>query len=67
MRYPNIWTVHGIFQHLCDGPENVASMLDGGVHWFPARPLGMPTLGNRIRAAWLVFIGRADAVEWPYD
>lgn len=34
----------------------------------PARPLGTCyTLSKRIRAAWLVFTGRADAVIWPGD
>lgn len=32
----------------------------------PARPLGLQGLGIRlrIRAAWLVFTGQADAVRW---
>lgn len=38
-----------------------------GVHWFPARPLGYPSLRRRWRAAWLVFTGRADAVLWIDD
>jgi hypothetical protein len=33
--------------------------------WVPARPLGFPSFGYRIKAAWLVFTGRADALIWP--
>jgi hypothetical protein len=33
--------------------------------WVPARPLGYPSLRERIKAAWLVWTGRADALIWP--
>lgn len=33
--------------------------------WMPARPLGAPTIGNRLKCAWLVFTGKADALTWP--
>lgn len=33
--------------------------------WVPARPCGFYSIGNRLRCAWLVFTGRADAVVWP--
>lgn len=33
--------------------------------WVPARPMGYPNIASRIRAAWLVFTGRADALIWP--
>ena len=32
--------------------------------WVPARPLAGP-LSLKIRAAWLVLTGKADAVIWP--
>lgn len=32
-----------------------------------SRFLGMFTLRNRIKAAWLVFTGQADALVWPED
>lgn len=34
--------------------------------WTPARPLGLDGLflGVRLKAAWLVFTGRADVVRW---
>lgn len=36
-----------------------------GQRWVPARPMGFYSIGNRLRCAWLVFTGRADAVTWP--
>ena len=36
-----------------------------GKHWYPARACGLDTWPNRIRAAWLVFTGQADALLWP--
>lgn len=35
--------------------------------WVPARPLGYYSLRNRIKCAWLVFTGKADALVWPMD
>lgn len=63
MDYPNIWKAGELVDHCvrCDAMESV-----GGNLWQPCRPLGMPTLRSRIRAAWLVFTGRADAVLWDF-
>lgn len=33
--------------------------------WQPARPISCPSLLERIRYAWWVFIGKADALTWP--
>ena len=33
--------------------------------WVPARPLGYQSFFNRVRCAWLVFTGKADALVWP--
>ena len=36
--------------------------------WVPARPVTRQhLLVNRMRNAWLVLIGKADAVVWPED
>lgn len=35
--------------------------------WVPARPLGLYSMKNRLRLAWLVFTGKADALKWPLD
>lgn len=32
--------------------------------WVPARPIGFPTVWERLRATWLVFTGQADALVW---
>ncbi len=33
--------------------------------WVPARPIGAFGIIHRLKATWLVFTGRADAVTWP--
>lgn len=38
--------------------------LTGKEVWIPARPLGYPSLKDRLRATWLVFTGKADALLW---
>jgi len=37
-----------------------------GKNWLPARPMVKgESWTKRIKAAWLVLIGKADAVRWP--
>jgi len=59
VKSPSIFTIDSIIQ-AARGPQ---------VHiereWVPARPLGFVSLTHRIRATWLVFTGKADAVVWP--
>ena len=33
--------------------------------WYPARPIGDKFSLCSLKSAWLVFIGKADAVIWP--
>lgn len=33
--------------------------------WVPARPMGFCSFRYRIKAAWKVFIGECDALQWP--
>jgi hypothetical protein len=33
--------------------------------WVPARPLGYQSFRSRLKLAWMVFTGRADALVWP--
>ena len=56
---PNHWTLTTFHDLIAHGPQ---SHRDG--HWEPSRPLGMFTLISRFQLAWLVFTGRADALEW---
>ena len=44
---------------------NGDTLMQTGKYWVPARPLGLSTIGNRIRATWLTFTGKADIVVWP--
>lgn len=61
-RYPNIWELENLVRHCVDG--SVQARLPDG-QYVPARPSGFCSLGQRIRAAKLVFTGKADAVAWP--
>jgi hypothetical protein len=61
-RYPKIWSLKSLVDY-CNKGECQAGLPDG--RWVPARPLGFCSLGQRIRAAKLVFTGKADAVRWP--
>jgi|GEM_PF-5438269 len=36
-----------------------------GDKWVPARPLGFQSFGSRVKLAWMVFTGKADALIWP--
>ena len=33
--------------------------------WVAARSIGLFSLRNRLRLAWMVFTGKADALVWP--
>lgn len=48
---------------LSDFASNEHQMPDGT--WTPARPEGFASWRHRLRAAWWVFIGKADALIWP--
>lgn len=45
---------------------NPAAGLPDG-RWVPARPIGFQSIRQRLRATWLVWTGRADALVWPGD
>ena len=57
MRAPNIISVKELHSWNNDAEINGK--------WVPARPIGLHSLANRIRLAWLVFTGKADALIWP--
>jgi len=58
-RFPNLWTPLSLADHISHCSVNI-----GGL-WYPARPLGWPSLAGRLRLAFDVFRGEADAVYWP--
>ena len=62
MKSPNIWNLKRLVEH-CNKNEVSCQISTGD--WVPARPLGYDSISNRLRAAWLVFTGNADAVIWP--
>lgn len=59
---PSIWTLKGLGDYV-----NGCSQAGINGKWVPARPLGAVGIVARIKAAWLVFTGKADAVTWPED
>ena len=58
---PNEWTSTRIAMHIKAGPQ---TLTPHGI-WQPARPYGLYSLIYRIRLAWSVFKGDADALFWP--
>lgn len=60
MKGPNVWSLKSLMK---SAQENSTQISDGC--WVPARPIGMIGLLHRLRTAWAVFTGKADAVYWP--
>lgn len=61
MKYPNTINAYD----LAAGRFNDTSADVPGRGYVPARPLGFASLSSRIKTAWSVFTGRADALIWP--
>jgi len=57
---PNPWSLKQLMEYCRNGP--ITGSAERG--WMPARPLGLDTLSSRLRLAWAVFTGRADALFW---
>ena len=55
---PNITTVENVITNSKQNSTCIAG------EWIPARPIGFFSLGNRLKAAWMVFKGDADALVW---
>ena len=58
---PTIYKLRQLYEAITKGPQASSD----GKNWHPARPLGYYSLKSRLKAAWLVFKGDADAVIWP--
>ena len=56
---PNIFTLESLITGITENQTEI------GGKWIPARPEGFYSLRYRIKAAWLVFTGKADAIVWP--
>lgn len=58
-KYPKIITLERL----------VLEMKDPLVHinekWVPCRSEGLSSFKNKLKCAWLVFTGKADALVWP--
>jgi len=64
MRYPNIINAYELPKWMKTCQAGLVQP-DGSTRWVPARLLGFASLGSRLRATWMVFTGRADALHWP--
>lgn len=64
MRRPEIFDIYGLVE---SGAQTEWRMPDGGAWYGPARYYGFNNLNpfGRFKAAWMVFVGRADALTWP--
>lgn len=47
--------------------QELMARAPGAPGYVPARPLGWSSIRVRLRAAWLVFTGKADALVWEQD
>lgn len=64
MQCPSIVDVREILRSAMEC--NAGIQIDGKTVWVPARAQwSIISPITRMRAAWLVFTGRADAVTWP--
>lgn len=57
---PIIWNL----KHLMISANELSVEVEKG-KWVPCRPIGAFGFIHRLKATWLVFSGRADAVTWP--
>jgi len=63
-RAPSRWELSNLLEHVRNGPQEgirVANM----TFYRPARPEGFFGIGSRLRLAFDVFKGDADALYWP--
>jgi hypothetical protein len=55
-----IWTINSLVKHVTENHAHIDGI------WVPARPVnGRYLFWLRVRAAWSVLRGKADAVVWP--
>lgn len=60
---PYEWTIGELSKHIATGPQ---TQIKGGAYQ-PARCFGFFSLRSRLRLAWMVFTGEADALRWPFQ
>lgn len=61
---PTLWKLEDLpgMRKIAAGP---VTMTEIDNKWLPARPLGYYSLRSRLRLAYMVFTGKADALLWP--
>lgn len=60
MKAPNNWKLEELYEITHRSPR--AYIND---KWVPSRPMGLFSIVSRIKLAWSVFTGKADALVWP--
>lgn len=66
-RSPSVHSVMYLTDPTNTGTQREIVDAQGNSRWVPCRSEGLGTLRHRIKCAWLVFTGRADALTWPED
>ena len=59
---PNAVNIHRLVEEIRN-PSEQCQYPDGS--WGPARAYGFYSLSSRLKLAWHVFTGKADALYWP--
>ena len=54
-----LWTLRDLVDHCYTTQTCIENK------WVPTRPINYTSLSIRVKSAWLVFTGKADAVIWP--
>lgn len=58
MKYPNLVLIENLNPNISNSKK-----IDG--KYVPCRACGYPSFRHRVKMAWLVFTGQADALIWP--
>lgn len=63
---PSEWELASLLDYAKSGECQAGVKIAGLTQYVPARPMkNLDTLAERMRLAWAVFTGRADALFWP--
>ena len=63
---PSSWELPSLLDYVKSGECQCGVKIAGVTMYVPARPMkNLDTLPERLRLAWLVFKGEADALFWP--
>lgn len=62
---PSLYTLENLIREVNSGEAQAGIETPTGTKWVPARSLGYFSIRSRLRIAWKVFKGEADAFTWP--